>query len=139
MLSSKIIDTDEEVFDITKRIINIIHMYNIQDRTTIQSFDIRALKYIKNLDPNIKTSFLIEEQPITDNLITLAKELNVQIISPDISLLNKNIVDNLKKNGFEVLPWVINDYETLKQTIDYGVNGIITDYPIKMKEYLNVM
>ena len=114
----------------------ILTIYNIQNRTTIQSFDIRALKYVKLIDSNIKTSFLIEKQPITDNLIKLAKELNVQIISPEFNLINKNIVDKLKENGFEVLPWTINDYETLVQSINYGVNGIITDYPTKMKEYL---
>ena len=130
------LDTDEEVYSITKRIIDIIHLYNIENRTTIQSFDIRALKYVKLIDSNIKTSLLIEKQPITDNLIKLAKELNVQIISPEFNLINKIIVDKLKQNGFEVLPWTINDYETLIQSINYGVNGIITDYPIKMKEYL---
>ena len=129
-------ETDEEVFDISKRIIDIIHLYNIEDITTIQSFDIRALKYVKEIDPSIQTSFLIEEELITDNLIELAKELDVQIISPDFSLINKNIVDKLKLNGFKVLPWVINDYETLMRIVNYGVNGIITDYPTKMKEYL---
>jgi glycerophosphoryl diester phosphodiesterase len=130
------LDTDEEVYIITKKVIDIIHLYSIRNITTIQSFDIRALKYVKLIDSNIKTSLLIEKQPITDDLIKIAKELNVQIISPEFNLINKNIVDKLKKNGFEVLPWVIDDYETLIKSINYGVNGIITDYPKKMKEYL---
>lgn len=128
------LDTDEEVYSFTKRVIDIIHLYNIRNITTIQSFDIRALKYVKQIDSNIKTSLLIEKQPITDDLIKLAKELNIQIVSPEF--INKNIVDKLKQNGFEVVPWVINDYETLIKSINYGVNGIITDYPKKMKEYL---
>lgn len=128
------LDTDEEVYNVTKRVIDIIHLYNIRNITIIQSFDIRALKYVKQIDSNIKTTLLIEKQPITDDLIKLAKELNIQIVAPEF--INKNIVDKLKQNGFEVVPWVINDYETLIKSINYGVNGIITDYPKKMKEYL---
>jgi glycerophosphoryl diester phosphodiesterase len=130
------LDTDEEVYDFSKRVIDIIHQYNIKNRITIQSFDTRALKYVKQIDSTIKTSFLIKNQPLDDKFILLAKELNVQIISPDYSLINKNIVNKLKQNGFEVLPWTINELESLKQNIDYGVNGIITDYPVQMKEYL---
>jgi len=131
------VDTDEEVYEFTNKLIEMIHQYNLQNKITIQSFDTRALEYVKQIDSKIKTSFLIENQPINDEIIELAKKLNVKIISPDYHLIDKNIVDNLKQHGFEVLPWLINDIDTLTQNINYGVNGIITDYPTQMKDYLS--
>jgi glycerophosphoryl diester phosphodiesterase len=132
------VDTDEEVYEFTNKLIEIIHQYNLQNKITIQSFDTRALEYVKQIDSKIKTSFLIERaQPINDEIIQLAKKLNVQIISPDYHLIDKNIVGKLKQHGFEVLPWTINDVDTLRQHVKYGVNGIITDYPKQMKDYLS--
>ena len=49
---------------------------------------------------------------------------------------HKKIVKKLQENGFEVLPWTINDISALKQNIEHGVDGIITDYPIQMRDYL---
>lgn len=131
------IDTDEEVYEFTNKLIEIINQNKLQNKITIQSLDTRALEYVKQIDSKIKTSFLIENQPINDEIIQLAKKLNVQIISPDYHLIDKNVVDKIKQHGFEVLPWTINDVATLTKNINYGVNGIITDYPKKMKDYLS--
>ena len=132
------VDADEEVYEFTNKLIEMIHQYNLQNKITIQSFDTRALEYMKQIDSKIKTSFLIERaQPINDEIIQLAKKLNVQIITPDYHLIDKNIVDKLKQHGFEVWSFTINDVDTLRQQVKYGVNGIITDYPKQMKDYLS--
>ena len=135
--TEKSIDSDYEVYIFSKKLIDIIHKYNITDNIIIQSFDTRALKDVKEIDPNIKTSYLIEEK-ISDinELVNTSKELGVKIVSPDYKIIDKNIVKKLQENGFEVLPWTINDTHNLKKNIEYGVDGIITDYPKKMKDYL---
>ena len=66
-------------------------------------------------------------------MINTSKNLGVKIISPDYKLIDKKIVKKLQENGFEVLPWTINDTKALKQNIEYGVNGIITDYPVQFR------
>jgi glycerophosphoryl diester phosphodiesterase len=70
-------------------------------------------------------------------LIQISKQLGVKIISPEYKLMNKNIVTQLHENGFEVLPWTINDINISKQNIEYGVDGIITDYPKQLKDYID--
>ena len=134
--TEKSLDTDDEIYEFSNKLIDILHKYNITNNVIIQSFDVRALKNIKEIDSLIKTSYLIEELPSIDNLIKISKQLGVKIISPEYKLINKNIVTKLHENGFEVLPWTINDINILKQNIEYGVDGIITDYPKQMKDYL---
>jgi glycerophosphoryl diester phosphodiesterase len=132
------LDADDEVYNFSKKLIDILHKYNITDDIIIQSFDTRALKYVKEIDPSITTSYLIEDKlPNIDSLINTSKQLGVKIISPDYKLIDKQIVKKLQENGFEVLPWTINDLNTFKKNIDYGVDGIITDYPKQMNDYLN--
>ena len=135
--TEKSLDTDDEVYEFSNKLIDIIHKYNITNNVIIQSFDVRALKNIKEIDSSIKTSYLIKELPSLDNLIKISKQLGVKIISPEYKLMNKNIVTKLHENGFEVLPWTINDINISKKNIEYGVDGIITDYPKQLKDYID--
>lgn len=135
--TTKELDTDQEVKQFVDAVVTIIHNYGLTNSVTIQSFDPRAFKYIKQLDPYIKTSYLIEEVNIDDNLVLTAKDLGVQIISPDYSLLNKDNVLLLHKNRFKVFPWTVNDISDFKRMIEYNVDGIITDYPKLMKDYID--
>lgn len=131
------IATDNEVYNFSKKLIDMLKKYKIINNVIIQSFDIRALKYVNDIDPSIKKkSYLVERQSLdVDNLITTLKQIGVTIISPNYKLIDKNIVKTLQDNGFEVLPWTINDVNIFKQNIEYGVDGIITDYPKEMKDY----
>ena len=133
------LDTDEEVHEFASKLIRLIHEYSLNDTVIIQSFDARALKYVNEIDPTIKTAFLIEKLPSMDELIKTSKQLNVKIISPDYTLLKQPIVAQLQENGFEVVPWTINDMNEFKILVDYGVNAIITDYPKQMKDHLATM
>ena len=37
------------------------------------------------------------------------------------------------KIGIEVLPWTVNDPTDMARLIDMGVDGIITDYPDRLR------
>jgi glycerophosphoryl diester phosphodiesterase len=38
--------------------------------------------------------------------------------------------------GLAVIPWTINDRATMASLIDAGVDGLITDYPDRLRELL---
>jgi len=128
------LDNDYEVIEFANKLISILHKYKIQDRIIIQSFDERALKAVKSIDPSIKLSLLIEDPKI--DMIKLAKKLNVDIISPDYTFLNKELVKKIHDNGFNVLPWTINLTKNFQEMIDMNVDGIISDNPKEMIDYI---
>jgi len=130
------LDSADEVKHFVNMLVNIIDKYDLTNKIIVQSFDKRALKYIKTINPIIKTSLLIENEQIDNNVILLAKELNVNIISPDFVLLDKKIINDVHTAGFKVIPWTINDIDTLKKMIEYKVDGVITDYPVTMRNYI---
>ena len=130
------IDTDNEVYNFSNKLIKLVKKYKIIKNVIIESFDIRALEYVNKIEPSIKTSYLIMIIPSLDDLINTSKRLNIRVISPKYLGIDKNIIKILHENGFEILPWVINDVNVFKQFIEYGVDGIITDYPKEMKDYL---
>lgn len=50
--------------------------------------------------------------------------------------VTKELVDHAHANGLRVVPWTINDPATMHKLIDDGVDGLITDYPDRLRAVL---
>lgn len=100
----------------------------ITGRTCIQSFDVRSLEAVHEQAPEITTAYLVEDQgAIASKLAMLS--FQPDIYSPDYKLLTEAVVSELHDKGLLVIPWTVNDAETMRQLVRMGVDGIITDYP----------
>lgn len=54
---------------------------------------------------------------------------------PDyVPFTTKALVDEAHEAGLKVVPWTVNDKATMHKLIDDGVDGIITDYPDRLRE-----
>ncbi|PBJ45805.1 glycerophosphodiester phosphodiesterase family protein, partial [Mycobacterium avium] len=52
------------------------------------------------------------------------------IVSPDYRLVTgKPYVDRAHALGLKIIPWTVDDAENMRRQIDYGVDGLITDFP----------
>ncbi|WP_422770223.1 glycerophosphodiester phosphodiesterase family protein [Plantactinospora sp. WMMC1484] len=50
--------------------------------------------------------------------------------------VTKQMVAHAHRNGIKVVPWTIDDVPTMAKLIDDGVDGIITDYPDRLRTLL---
>lgn len=50
--------------------------------------------------------------------------------------VTKDMVEEAHATGLEVIPWTINDVPTMESLMDKGVDGIITDYPNRLRELM---
>jgi glycerophosphoryl diester phosphodiesterase len=46
------------------------------------------------------------------------------------------LVERAHRAGLEVVPWTVNDRPTMEKLIDDGVDGLITDYPDRLRQLL---
>ncbi len=98
------------------------------ERVVIQSFDFRVLQYWKKKYPQVRLAVLIaNDQSIDQNLKTLG--FTPEIYSPYFELLTREKVTELKKKKIRVIPWTVNEIDKMKTLAQWGVDGIITDYP----------
>jgi glycerophosphoryl diester phosphodiesterase len=51
-------------------------------------------------------------------------------MKPDISLLDK---DKMKKKGYPIITWTLNDPEKAYQYYQQGVEGFISDDPVALR------
>ena len=102
--------------------------HDVVDRTTVQSFDPRALEATHAIDADISTALLIEHSDGLQN--DLARLSFVpRIYSPDYRLLNKKTVNTAHSKDIQVIPWTVNDEDSMRRLLSMGVDGLITDYP----------
>lgn len=109
---------------------NVIVARGMKDKVTIQSFDVRTLQAMKNIDATLPLVLLVSEEKdagIEANLSTLG--FVPQVYSPQYTLVNADLVAAAHGKGMKVVPWTVNDSTEIAKLLTLGVDGIITDYP----------
>jgi glycerophosphoryl diester phosphodiesterase len=117
----------EEFVDLAMAVIN---QNGIAPRTTLQSFDSRALQVAHRKYPAVSTALLIEDydkRSLDEQLQQLG--FTPAIYSPHFSLVNAGLVKSCHEKGMKVIPWTVNSLKEMKKQVGLGVDGIISDYP----------
>lgn len=125
-----------EPAEFVQLVIEQINKYDVFERTNLQSFDLRILEEVKRQAPTMPVAVLIDSN---ENIIEKSSALSFtpEIISPYFQLLNQEEVNMLQSDGFQVIPWTVNDVSDMRRMIDYGVDAIITDYPDRLLALLS--
>jgi len=114
-----------------KQLIDIVKKFGLQDRVTVQSFDHGAIVAVSEIDPGICTAAL---NGVPSRIV---RETRAAIWSHNHAGVTPAKVKEAHDLGLLVIPWTVNEAERMKTLIDWGVDGIITDYPDVLKDILN--
>ena len=134
------------------------------DRVEIQSFDWRTLPMVHRADPTIPLVALwddttyVPDSPwlggvnprVTKDPIAGAQKVDATILSPGYSVpsgqtpadpgfrlvADRAFVDRAHASGLRVIPWTVDDPDAMRAQLDAGVDGIITDYPTRLRSIL---
>lgn len=109
-------------------IMAIVKQKKLDKRVTIQSFDIRSLKYLHQKYPKMRTSLAIDEKEDFENNLK-ALGFTPTVYSPYAVLVGKGLVDKCHAAGVKIIPWTVNSVQEITYLMNLGVDGIVTDYP----------
>lgn len=113
--------------EFSELVVEVIKSKGVENKTTIQSFDARPLQYIHRQYPDIELSYLIEKPGKSVSGIIEELGFTPDIISPHYLLVTKKLIADCHANNIKVLPWTVNDLNKIKELMNAGVDGIITD------------
>ena len=140
-------------------IVALLRETGVTERAAVQSFDWRSLKAVHEMAPEIVTVYLSAEQSWLDTvergrpgLSPWLAELDVdkadgslprlieaaggKVWSPFYRELRKPALDEAHRFGLRVVVWTVNDPADMASLIDLGVDGIITDYPDRLRNVI---
>lgn len=109
-------------------VFGLIDQYLPLERVVIQSFDFRVLKYMHEKHPDVRLAALVDNlNTIDENLASLG--FTPSIYSPEYRLLAKEEIRRCHELKMRVIPWTVNDKKEMEELKNWGVDGVITDYP----------
>ncbi|MBM3208369.1 MAG: hypothetical protein FJZ57_07210, partial [Chlamydiae bacterium] len=135
--------------EIVVKVLDIIHKHNFTHRVQYSSFDPEILILLRNKEPDSILSCLFSQEilnfistnlnkPGLDFIISFAKKNKINILSPDHTLIkDQTQISEIKKSGFKVVVWTVNDSDRCLELYKMGVDGIITDTPQKIVSLFN--
>jgi glycerophosphoryl diester phosphodiesterase len=126
-------------------------------RVTVQSFDWRTLRHVQSLAPEIETAYLTAQQRWLDNVQAgrpgaspwtagmdvddfggsiprMVAQAGGAIWSPYFRELDRAHLHEAKALGLRVIVWTVNEVPDMRELMVLGVDGIITDYPDRLRE-----
>ena len=100
----------------------------------VSSFDHHQLQWLKNKLPWLKIGALTSSIPI--NYAKFASDLNAYSVHADKTFINKAFAEDAKKRGLKIYAYTVDREEDIALMLEYGIDGIFTNYPARTKAYL---
>ncbi|MBL8325074.1 MAG: glycerophosphodiester phosphodiesterase [Rubrivivax sp.] len=135
-----------------RAVLEVVQRHGMTGRVTIQSFDWRTLAVVQRLAPQIPTVALSARQKFLDNigdgrwtgghtlathggsLPKMVQASGAAAWSPFHGDLTEALLAEAKALGLKVVPWTVNDPAVIDRLLGWRVDGLITDYPERVRE-----
>jgi glycerophosphoryl diester phosphodiesterase len=104
-------------------------------RTVVISFDSSMLRNLRSLDAGVLMGLLFEN-PIA-NVVEKAQQVGARQICPRADLVTAQLLSEAQDAGLQVATWTVNEPSQMDALISMGVNGIMTDYPDRLRDAVN--
>lgn len=131
--------TDEAVLPLAK----LLKRLNANERTCVGSFNYdRVKQFIKIAgEGKVSTSFIIGRglRVINKSLLMLktGRLRGVEAVQLHHSLVSREMIDLAHKRGFKALVWTCNSPLSIKNAINCGADGIISDRIELLRQIIN--
>jgi glycerophosphoryl diester phosphodiesterase len=125
----------EQPGELERRIVDILRAANVVERTRVRSFDHRCVRAIGRLEPRLTRAVLIAGTSPVDP-VALVRQAEASVYCPEYTFLDSAHLGLLHAANVRVLPWTVNLPEDWARLLDWGVDGITTDYPDRLAEFL---
>ena len=102
-------------------------------RAQIQSFDFRILKVVEKEAPEIATAYLTEGKRSDPAMV---RDAGARTWSPDYRDLDAAKVAQARALGLRIVAWTVNEPDAIRHVLGLKLDGIISDYPDRVRAAL---
>ena len=110
----------------------LIRKYCNLEKTMVSGFDTESLQKVHELAPEIQLGFIYNRTQDEES----RHNCPVDVVIPQFRLASRELIDEVHDEGLMVWAWTVNDEAEIKRLLSLGVDGLITDYPERVKAVL---
>lgn len=124
---------------IGKKLWQLMTQYDVENNVVIGSFDQNILQMMTDMtngkaivsagEEEVRKFVILHKLGLHTLYTTQADSIEMPTKASGINLMDERLIRVAQTRGIDVHYWTVNDRETMKQLIDLGVDGIITDRP----------
>lgn len=136
--------------EFVRAVLDVVKRYGMASRVTLQSFDWRVLQEARRQAPALPLSYLSSQQLRFDTLSSgewthglrladfddapaMVAAAGGQLWSPRFNDLSQAKMARARALKLRVIPWTVNETADMERLMDWGVDGLITDYPDRLR------
>jgi len=136
-----------------RRVVDTIKRHRMTKRSLLQSFDWRTLVEARKRLEKLRRVALAQQSTIfpgtpwtagleigedpfegAELAVLVRDRLRAHVLSPRFQDLTDALIRAAHNRGLDVIPWTVNEKADMAALIGRGVDGIITDYPDRLRE-----
>lgn len=117
--------------EIEKKLVRLIERNDLVNDALVIAFYHPSLKEIKDLNPDIQTGILYAAGLIEPWKV--AETVGANALHPHYAYTMPEMIKEAQKREYLVHPWTINALLDIEQWLEYGVDGIASDFPDSLK------
>ena len=158
---NEVIPTLEEVLELTRnravllieikadflaeRVLQIVESMEAESHVIIQSFNPETVHRVKLLNSSIPTALVVGKLPTTPSRVRARRmvgevlEAGANVLSIWHAVLTPQFFEEVRRRGISVWTWTVDEQIIMRDLIQMGVQGIITNFPDRLNETLDVL
>lgn len=128
---------------IAEQVLRAAHEVDVMDQIVVQSFESETVRRVNAVDPSVPTALLV------GNLPTQPSRIRARRVAGDVLAVGANILnvwhaaltppffEEMRRRGVTVWTWTVDEETVLRDVIQMGVQGIITNVPDRLNGVLH--
>jgi glycerophosphoryl diester phosphodiesterase len=116
-------------------LLDTIRAAGMLDRVRVRSFDHRCVRLLRQIEPRLSAGVLISGTAPVDPA-ALVRQADATRYCPDHEFLDEVQVQQCHAAGLLVVPWTVNQEADWQRLLAWGVDGLTTDYPDRLAQWL---
>lgn len=103
----------------------------------VSSFDHRHIEKLKRMNSDVQVGLLYHARLAHHRKYAESLAVPIYSLHPNFETLDEADVHDANEHGLNIYPFTVNREEDMKKLIEWGISGLITDYPGKLRALLS--
>lgn len=116
---------------IEERAVDMVYRQGLEDSVIFSSFNWLSIVRLHKIAPELPVALLIDQRLY--NMGPLFKREGISYFHPSYGTIDMDSVKDMRSNGVGINVWTVNDEADIITALNLKVDGIITNYPDRVR------
>jgi glycerophosphoryl diester phosphodiesterase len=117
---------------VERKVCDLIVEHRALASAMVSGFDWDALAIVRHWEPRVRVGLLGSQWPA--RLVGAAFEMRADAINPRSDIVTEDLCIAAHQRNLSVYTWTVDEPDEMRRLIAFGVDGIMTNYPERMRE-----